>query len=256
MRRDEQFSVGERSLLDVDVGSGNLQVQVGQTGAIKVTIDAPTPDEFDVTQIGDTVSISENTRWRSRHRSVRIVVEVPLRADLTIKAASCDVALRGTYGGVRCRIASGDLQIDEVDRLEVSTASGDVRIGTINGDAGFHTASGNVTVNLLRGRLAGSLTSGDLVAQAVGAGIDVGTVSGDVRVDRCDGSDISVKTISGSIRLGLPAGIRVEPEISTMSGRVSLPEAAPVSAGGTDERRTVRVRLRSVSGDIRIDRVG
>ena len=38
-----------------------------------------------------------------------------------------------------------------------------------------------------------------------------------------------------------------------MSGSIRMPDApsAPVSTG---ERRTVRVRLRTVSGDIRIDR--
>jgi len=258
MRSEQQFAVGERSYLDVDVGAGSLQVQTGLTGAVKVTIESPRADEFDVTQIGDTVSIRENSRWRSGGRSVRIVVEVPVRTDLTVKAASGDVVLRGSFGGVRCRTASGDLQIDEVDRLEVSTASGDVRVVRINGDAGFSTASGDVTVNSLHGRLTASLASGDLTADVVGAGMDVGTASGDVTVDRCDGNDINVKTISGNIRLGLPAGIRVEPEISTMSGTVSLPGAAAAAAAGdaTEPRRTVRVRLRSVSGDIRIDRAG
>jgi DUF4097 and DUF4098 domain-containing protein YvlB len=256
MRRDEHFDVGERAQLDVDVASGNLQVRVGSGGAIRVSIDSPKADELEISQMGDTVSISESARWLSRSRSIRMVVEVPMRADLTIRGASLNVLLGGTFGGVRCRTASGGLQIDEVDRLEVSTASGDVRVGSINGDAGFNTASGDVMVVTMRGRLTAQLASGDLVADAVGASVDVGTASGDVRIGRCDGSDINVKTISGNIRLGLPPGIRVEPEISTMSGKVALPAAAAVGANRSVERRSVRVRLRTVSGDIRIDRVG
>jgi DUF4097 and DUF4098 domain-containing protein YvlB len=123
------------------------------------------------------------------------------------------------------------------------------------GDAGFNSASGDVIVTTVNGRLTAQLASGDLTADAVGSALDVGTASGDVRIGRCDGSEISVKTVSGDIKLGLPGGIRVEPNISTMSGKVTLPQAASQPADNSVERRSVRVRLRTVSGDVRIERV-
>jgi hypothetical protein len=56
------------------------------------------------------------------------------------------------------------------------------------------------------------------------------------------------------VTIGLPAGIRVEPDISTLSGRTRLPEQS--SAAPTDApRRSVRLKLRTVSGDIEISRV-
>ena len=82
--------------------------------------------------------------------------------------------------------------------------------------------------------------------------MQIGTASGNVVVDKCAGDMISIKTMSGNITLGLPTGIRVEPDISTMSGRVSLPD--PASSSGNEDRRVVRVRLNSMSGNIRIDR--
>ena len=82
----------------------------------------------------------------------------------------------------------------------------------------------------------------------------VGSTSGDVRVNRCCGSDIAVRSISGDVRVGLPSGIRVEAEISTLSGRASLPEPAPSSDQG--DRRPVRLHLKTVSGDIRVERTG
>jgi hypothetical protein len=60
--------------------------------------------------------------------------------------------------------------------------------------------------------------------------------------------------MSGDIDLGLPSGIRVEPQISTMSGRTMLPTPATAS-GDAAERRVVRVKLRTMSGDITIARV-
>lgn len=254
MRSDVRFTVGERANVDVDVASGTLELIVGSAGVISVSFDV-TKDEISVVQIGDTVSISEKSRWLSRNRQSRIVVEVPSRTDLSVNGASLDVLARGPLGSVRCRSASGDVELDEVDRIDVTTASGDVRVNTVRGDAGFVTSSGDVNVGEMSGRLTAQLASGDLAAARVGAGLQVGTASGDVRIGRCDGSDIHIKTVSGSIRLGLPAGIRVEPEIATMSGKVSLPQAAHAAGDAPSERRSVRVRLRSVSGDIRIDRI-
>jgi len=76
--------------------------------------------------------------------------------------------------------------------------------------------------------------------------------SGDVVVRQYAGASVAVRTVSGDVRLGLPSGIRVEPQISTLSGKVDLP--AGTGELTTGERRVVRVRLRTVSGDIRIER--
>lgn len=259
MRRDERYVVGERAHLDVSVAAGQLEVVASASTEIRVAVDGSNADELEITQIGDTVSIRESPRWLSRNRSIRMLVEVPARTPLTIKTGSADVVLRGPVGEVRCRTASGDVHADDVERIEVSTASGEVRVRSVSGDAEFSTASGDVAVTTVTGRLTAQLASGDLVADVVGAGLAIGTSSGDVRVGRCDGSDINVKTVSGDIVVGLPTGIRVEPDIATMSGKVSLPSGASPPrehADAASDRRSVRLRLRAVSGDIRIVRVG
>ena len=256
MRRDERFEVGERAHLDVSIAAGQLEVIATARNEIHVAVDGSNADELEITQIGDTVSIRESPRWLSRNRSIRLLVEVPTRTPLTIKSSSMDVVVRGSVGEVRGRSASGDVQIEEADRVEVYTASGEVRVRTVNGDAEFNTASGDVSLTTVTGRLTAQLASGDIVADVVGGGLAIGTSSGDVRIGRCDGSDLNVKTVSGDIVLGLPAGIRVEPDISTMSGKVSLPSAASKPSDSTAERRSVRLRLRAVSGDVRIERAG
>jgi len=255
MRRDERFVVGERAHLDVSVAAGQLEVIATATSEIHVAVDGSNADELDISQIGDTVSIRESPRWLSRNRSIRLLVEVPTRTPLTINCSSMDVVIRGAVGEMRCRTASGDVHIDEAERVEVSTASGDVRARAINGDAEFNTASGDVTLTAVKGRLTAQLASGDIIADVVGGGLAVGTSSGDVRIGRCDGSDLNVKTVSGDIVLGLPTGIRVEPDIATLSGKVSLPTAAAKPSDAGAERRSVRLRLRAVSGDVRIVRV-
>jgi len=253
VRREHSFRVGEQCLVEVSIASaGDVQLVTGDPGTISVTIESADADGYEVTQLGDTVSVFDSARWFTRSRNARVMVVVPHRAEVSVKTTSAEATLRGVFGAVRIRSSSGDVRIEEVDRLDVSTTSGDIRVGVVHGDAGFKTASGDVDVNTAHGRLGASMASGDLIAGAVGSSVEVGTASGDVTIGRCDGDDIAVKTISGNIAVGLPTGIRVQPDISTVSGSVSLPQPA---AGPNDTpRRLVRLRLRSTSGDIKISR--
>lgn len=252
MRRDENFTVGAHAHLDANIAAGTVEVSAADVNVVRVSIDAKTTDGFEIAQIGDTITIREESQWRARNRRVRVVVEVPPDSDLTLHTASADVAIRGRMGIVKARAASGDVDIDHAARLEVNTASGDIRVGSVAGDAAFNTASGGVEVRTAGGQLDASTASGDVSAHSVAHAVDIGTASGDVELDRCEGDDIYVKTLSGNIRIGLPTGIRVEPDITTMSGRVTLP--APADTEQSIVRRVVRLRMKSMSGNIRIDR--
>lgn len=252
MTRIDEFDVGDRSQLDVALGSGRVEVIAASPGRLRVSIDARDPDAFDVIRIGDTITVRERSRWRSRNHRVHILVEAPPGCDLTADVASADVIVRGSAGVVAVRSASGDLDVESASRIEFDTGSGDVRVGTVTDDARLSTASGDVTIESVAGSLDACTASGCVTARRVAGAVEVGTASGDVRLDQVDGEALAIKTLSGDIRLGLPSGIRVEPEIATLSGSVTLPTAA--SASGDGPRRPVRVRLSSMSGDIRIDR--
>jgi hypothetical protein len=252
MTRIEEFDVGDRSQLDVAFGAGRVEVIAASPGRLRVSIDARDPDAFDVTRIGDTVTVREGSRRRSRIHRAHILVEAPPGCDLTAQVGSADVIVRGSAGVVAVRSASGDLDVESASRVEFDTGSGDVRVGVVTDDARLSTASGDVTIESVTGSLDACTASGCVTARRVAGSVEIGTASGDVRLEQVAGDALAIKTLSGDIRLGLPAGIRVEPDIATLSGSVTLPTAAPASDAGP--RRPVRVRLSSMSGDIRIDR--
>jgi DUF4097 and DUF4098 domain-containing protein YvlB len=254
VRRDETFAVGEQGRVEIHVPAGTIQVNVGEPGSVSVLIDAADADDFEVSQMGEVVAVRQPARWLSRGRNVQVVVRVPSGSDVNVNSAAADVKLRGALGVARLRTASGDVEAEQVARLEITTASGDARIGESDGDATLNTATGDFTIKRVGGRLSASTASGDMRVNRVGGGLEVGTVSGDVSIGRCDGDEIAIKTVSGDIQLGLPSGIRVNPDISTLSGSTRLPDPAPADA--SIDRRAVRVRVRTVSGDIRIERAG
>jgi len=262
MRRDEEFAVGESSRFEINVASGSVRIANGDPGVARLSIDASDADAVEISQVGDVVSVRQQTRWTLRGRPVHVALWIPLGSDVTVDSASAEIHLRGTFNAVRLRSASGDLDVDRVARLEAGTASGAVRLVECTGSAVINSASGDVVLGRVGGELGGTHASGDVQVEEVGGSIDVGTVSGDVTIRRCFGDDIAIKTVSGDVRIGLPAGVRVHPEITTLSGRTTLPSPAGSPAGSSTgspvdagSRREVRLRLRTVSGNIRIDRV-
>jgi DUF4097 and DUF4098 domain-containing protein YvlB len=229
-----------------------VRVRNGAAGVITLTVESYDANQIEVSQMGDTITVHKPSGWANRRRQVVVTADVPDGTDITVSSTSAEVRLDGTFGGTRVHTISGNITVGTIDRGEVDSTSGDVQLRT-TGTLDASTISGNVTVGHVRGRLKASLTSGDLRAERVDGDADVASMSGDVVIGRCDGDDIALRSVSGDLKLSLPGGIRVEPEISTVSGSTTLPKVPAAAVDGP--RRRVRLRLRTVSGDIRLDRV-
>lgn len=250
MTRHEQWPVGELPSLDVAVPVGTIDVRTGDAGIIQLTLESAAAADFEISNTGDRVSVRHPSRWSLRGRNCRLMVTVPSGTDISIDSASAEVRLTGRFGAVRVRTASGDIQVDRALRLDVTTASGTVGCGTVDGDTTLSSVSGDCTLKSVDGRLDVTVTSGDLRVDTCAGDVTMASTSGSARIGHCGGNDISLRSISGDMRLGLPSGIRVEADISTVSGRAQLPEPAPTSG----ERRPVRLMVKTVSGDIRLER--
>jgi DUF4097 and DUF4098 domain-containing protein YvlB len=254
MIRRESLHITGPAQIEVHNPAGSVEVHVGPDAHVAVTIDGPAADEWEVVQVGDSVSIRQPRERGWRSRSTRIHVEAPAGSDLDIVTASAGVVTDGGFGAARLRTASGNVRIDALQRLDANSASGNVIAGSVAADVVCNAVSGNVEIGTVGGRMHSSTASGDIRAHHVGGDIEVTTASGDATIGCCLGSDISAKCLSGALTIGLPGGIRVEPDINTLSGQVMLPSPSPAGPSETP-RRSVRLKLRTASGDIRIDRV-
>jgi Putative adhesin len=252
MSRNERWEVGERPSLDVRVPVGTVEVFAGDAGIVQLAIEASDADDYEVFKSGDRISVRHPSRWGRRGRNTRLVAHVPAGTDVEISSTSGEVRLVGRLGVVRVHTASGDIEVGDAARLDVTTASGAVSCGAVSGDAHVSSISGDCTLHGVAGRFDAALTSGDLRVDVCDGDVSIVSTSGAVRVGHCSGSDIAVRSISGDVRIGLPSGIRVDAEISTLSGRATLPDPAPASDLG--DRRPVRLQLKTVSGDIRLER--
>lgn len=142
--------------------------------------------------------------------SIDLELRVPSDVRITASSVSGDVDITGARGDVRASSVSGDLRLDRLRATSISahSVSGDVEVHVDElsgrGDLSFKTVSGDVTVELPRGldadvsltTVSGSLESdfqltlnGRVTRRRIearvgqgGRGLDVTTVSGDVRL--------------------------------------------------------------------------
>ena len=95
MKREESFEIGEHGELVVVTSASNILLTEGEPGRIDVVLDGKEAalDLFDITQVGDLVSIQmrKDAGRRCISPRVRIAVSLPAGSDVDIKTASGDI---------------------------------------------------------------------------------------------------------------------------------------------------------------------
>jgi DUF4097 and DUF4098 domain-containing protein YvlB len=173
--------------------------------------------------------------------------------DVEVSTASADVEVLTPVGRLEVASASGDVVFDTAGRLQTKTASGTVMGKGVDGEARCITASGDIRIGVIGDRADLSTASGDVVIEQCHGELSVASLSGDIRVGRHTGPDLNAKSMSGGVQIGIPSRTRLDLDASTLSGKVSLPASSGPSPGPPEREMSVKVRL--VSGNLRIDRV-
>ena len=189
-----------------------------------------------------------------REPRIRVDVKVPNDSTLAFTTASADVQATGRYAEVRGKTASGDVTVADAGTVRIESASGDLRVEEVRGEAGLKATSGDIRLGHVAGRLDAAVVSGDMEVRAADNGATVQAVSGDISLVAVAQGDVDVKSVSGDVSVGVPQGTRVHIDVSTVSGDlksdVSLDDAPPAEGSGP----LVSVSGRTVSGDLRIRR--
>jgi hypothetical protein len=196
------------------------------------------------------VTVPERRLLRTPAFAVRITT--PAGTAARIAVASADVELTGRFGALGITGASADLDVEQGTDVHLRTASGDARIGTVDGRASIGSASGDVRVGRAHGPLQLRTASGDVSVEQSSDTVSISTASGDVTVGAAAGGAVQVKTVSGDTSVGVVPGMRVWLDLSSVSGRMdSQLEDDGRSADGPP---ALTLTMRSVSGDMRIHR--
>jgi DUF4097 and DUF4098 domain-containing protein YvlB len=252
---ERTFAVTGPAELDISVPSGSVLIERGGADQVEVYLETSDEPSWHVTQSGDTITVGHERFGFLRVSRARLRVTAPEGSSLHVATASATVRAPLRLGRVSASTASGDVHLEDVAELHVRTASGDVSVGKVDGDLTVKSASGDVRARSVAGRVSVTTASGDTSIEAAGGPLALSSASGDLRVGVYSGDDLEASTMSGDVAVGLVAGRRVKLSASTLSGSVRLPERRPAPADA-HEGEVVSVRLKSVSGDLTLRRVG
>lgn len=245
------FEVGEQASLELRLPAGRIDLLPGESGRISVELGGRDADRVVVEQIGDTVGLRPDG-GPGRGSQIAVSIEVPHGCSLRATVATASLRSRARLGSVRIKSASGDVDLESASTVEVTTASGDMRAEESD-RCQISTASGDVYVGRLRSGGELSTASGDIRVVEAGGSVTMKSVSGDMRIDRFHGSDLSLSTVSGDASVSLVPGRRVSVDLTTLSGRIDLPEP-PGSPEGPAPGPVMPLRFRSISGGLRVTR--
>jgi DUF4097 and DUF4098 domain-containing protein YvlB len=230
--------------------------------------------------------------------SVSYEIEVPVALNLHIATTSGDVSLIALEGNAQIGATSSDINIrdhkgncdidntsgnivlrDIAGDVDVSSTSSDALFDNVQGDVTLQATSGDTETNWVTGMVRISKTSGYVRIAKSSGDIDVNSISGDIELDQKEGGfalstssgDITVvsefvggkryeaESISGNIIVRVPAELKGDVRLETVSGNIDTDLALEVRSfnrnrlEGRMHGGGAGIYLTSTSGDITIE---
>jgi DUF4097 and DUF4098 domain-containing protein YvlB len=252
-----EFDTSTPPKLRVGLAGGRIEIDTADAAQTVVEVEAIRGDleNLRVEQRGDTIAVEHRKRFalvRGDEYEIRIVAPHGVEADLDV--ASADARLSGRIGGVEVNSASGDIQIERVERdARIRSASGDVRLLTVGGRADVNTASGDIELGSVGGDVSARSASGDVHVDDAAGSVSINTASGDQTITAVAAGKVDLKSASGDVRVGVRRGSRIFVDARSMSGETR----SDLELGGSEpegEGPLVELKAATMSGDISIVR--
>ncbi|HYW50050.1 MAG TPA: hypothetical protein VE861_05555 [Gemmatimonadaceae bacterium] len=179
----------------------------------------------------------------NRLPSADLLVTVPRRARLWVKATVADVEVSGTAGelevyavggSITVRNSSGVMSLESIDApVQVDSSRGDLRVRSGKAPVALHDVTGTASIT----SVSGSVTLAGRVPES-----RIETIGGDVTLDatRLRGVTAEVQTHAGAIHIVLGAQARPVLALSSRTGRVTTPVPPGLGANGRVVARSFR----------------
>ena len=189
----------------------------------------------------------DERRGRNIQVNHQVILKLPRRIDLSVSSVSGPVKVGDVDGEAHVSSISGTAKIGNVGgKLQVSSVSGSLDVGNVGADARVSSISGNLRLGQVNGSL------------------DVTSVSGALNTTLTSLSPrgIHIRSVSGSVELGFKSDINADFNAEHISGGVYL-EVPNVIRESDERSNNVRARIgaggtpitiTSVSGNIRLTR--
>ncbi|MEU5715374.1 DUF4097 family beta strand repeat-containing protein [Streptomyces sp. NPDC020403] len=254
-----QFTAGDRSETVVEVRPRDP----------KKDMDTRAAEQTEVAYTHGVLTISTpKAGLLGRGGTVDVTVELPTGSRIDTTGAAAHVIGEGRLGEVRVKTSAGDVRLDTTGPLHLKAAHGSITVDRVQGLAEITTNTGNVRVGLVDGpavlknshgaTTVGTVT-GDLRVSGANGAIDIAraessvagtTTNGGLRVAEVVRGDVQLETSNGPIEVGVREGTAAWLDVSSTRGQVRNTLAASEAPERTEN--TVKVRARTNWGNINI----
>jgi DUF4097 and DUF4098 domain-containing protein YvlB len=236
--------------------------------------DVRAAEETRVEFSGGTLSITAPKMrlldFSKQTRSIEVTIELPEGSRVHGRTGLGDLHATGRLGECRYKSGTGHFQLDNTGELNLHTATGNVVVDRVAGNAEISTSSGRVHVGEIAGTgvvknsngattissAGGSLrvrsANGDIVVERAADAVEAKTANGAVRVLDATRGTVTLETAMGDIEVGLHEGTAAWLDVKTSFGRMNNDLNASDAPGATTD--TVEVRARTSFGDISVHR--
>jgi hypothetical protein len=271
-------------LVTLEIGVGDIRIEASERsdtvvevrpsdGAkpADVTAAEQTPVEFD----NGILVIKAPKRWRQwtprgGGDSIEVHIDLPegsqVRGEAGIAAFRCtgrlgQCDLKTGIGEIRLEEAGpvqlstgvGDLTVDHlVGRAELTTRSGALHVGSIDGTAVAKNSNGDTWIGDITGDLRVNAANGKIAVDRAHSAVVAKTANGDIRVGDVARGAVVAQTARGQVDIGIRQGVPAWLDLNTRFGVVENDlDAVERPQPGED---AVEVRARTAFGDITVRR--
>lgn len=271
---EETVALGGQILLDVDTGSGSIEVSAGSGGEALIIgrinvnkrgfFGKPANADEIVEQVIDSppISLSDGRlrvgyfEDRSLGKKVSISYEIVVPADTEVVAdtGSGSVQVVDIAAPVNADTGSGSIELRNIGGpVKADTGSGSIRADGVAGE--FHADTGSGSVYLLQtapGDVHVDTGSGSAELHGVAGAVNVDTGSGRISVEgRQEGGRWKLDAGSGSIYVKLPDDAAFTLDARTRTGSIDVDH--PVEITGTASEKRLRGNVRGGGPALDID---
>jgi DUF4097 and DUF4098 domain-containing protein YvlB len=208
--------------------------------------------KIEVMQTGNSLVVRgvqepEERRRENIQVNHHVMLKVPRSINLSVSSVSGSLKVGDVDGQAHVSSISGSVNIGNVgDKLQVSSVSGNLEVGNVGAEARVNSISGNLGLGQVNGPLDVSSVSGSLNATLVSLSPE----------------GIHIRSVSGSIEIRFKSEINADFSAENVSGQVYL-DVSNVTRDSEEKSPNVRARIgaggtpitiSSVSGNIRLTR--
>ena len=278
---DRTLNVTAAVDLEVQSGSGQIRVQPGAAGTVRVAArlradgswlagsdvekrirqieqNPPIEQQGNVIRIGRfadddlprnisisyEVTVPADTKLAARTGSGSIEIGA-VKGPASVKSGSGSVTVGRVDGNVVASTGSGSIKVDGAASLEASTGSGSIHATAVAGPTKANSGSGSITITQAgKGDVTVSAASGGITLTGVDGAARVNSSSGSITIDGRPSGPWSLHASSGGVTMNLPPDSAFDLDARTGSGNIDSVHPVTMTVTGKIDKHRIDGKVR------------